>query len=72
MEITESSRLEFLEKFLANNIAKIANVGVELLLLGTLCNLRKVTRAKFLGSDRLFCFVSTCNFNSFGPVQGLI
>ena len=28
-------------------------------------NLPKVPRAKFLGSDGLFCFISTCKFGSF-------
>ena len=31
----------------------------------TICNFPKIPRAKFLGSDRLFCFISTCKFGSF-------
>ena len=31
----------------------------------TISNLRKVTRAKFLGSIGLFCFISICKFGSF-------
>ena len=31
----------------------------------TISNLRKVTRAKFLGSNGLFCFISICKFGSF-------
>ena len=31
----------------------------------TIVNLPKVLRAKFLGSDELFCFISMCKFGSF-------
>ena len=31
----------------------------------TIGNSQKVPRAKFLGSDGLFCFISTCKFGSF-------
>ena len=31
----------------------------------TICNSPKVPRAKFLGSHRLFCFISLCKFGSF-------
>ena len=30
----------------------------------TISNLQKVLKAKFLGSDRLFCFIGRCNFSS--------
>ena len=76
-EISESSRFEFLEKFLANNFA-LSNAedntsgplnrgGIaDLPLLRTLLAiLPKVPRAKFLGSDGLFCFSSVCKFGSF-------
>ena len=66
-EIPESSRLEFLEKFLGNNFAlsdaenntfrPLNKRGIaDLPLLRTLRNLPKVPRAKFMGSDGLFCF----------------
>ena len=75
-EIPESSRLEFLEKFLANNIALsdaedntsgLLNRGgiADLPLLRTISNSPKVSRAKFLGSDGLFCFSSICKFGIF-------
>ena len=70
-EIPESSRLEFLEKFSADNLAlsdtEVNTTGslnrggiADLLLLRTLfiSNLPKVLRVKFLGSDGLFCFSS--------------
>ena len=71
-EIPESSRLEFLEKFLANNCAlseaedhtsRALNRGgiVDLPLLRTLLAICQ----KFLGSDRFFCFSSICKFDSF-------
>ena len=75
-EIPESSRLEFLEKFLANNFALsdaedntsgLLNRGgiADLPLLRTLLAIRQVTRAKFLRSNGLFCFISICKFGSF-------
>ena len=68
-EIPESSRLEFLEKFSANNFALSdaedntsgpLNRGgmTDLPLLNTLSNSPKVTRPKFLGSNGLFYFIS--------------
>ena len=77
-EMPESSGLEFLEKFSANsfalldaedNTSKLLNRGdiyirftfVE----STIGNLPKFPRAKFLGSDGLFCFISICKFGSF-------
>ena len=71
-EIPESSRLEFLEKFLANNFALSdaedstsgpSNRGViaDLPLLRTLLAIHQ----KFLGRDGLFCFSSTWKFSSF-------
>ena len=75
-EIPESSRLEFLEKFLANNFAfsdaedntfePLKRGGIpDLLLLRTLLAIRQVTRAKSLGSNGLFSFISICKFGSF-------
>ena len=76
-EIPESSRLEFIEKFLANNFAlseaedntsePLNRGGVaDLPLLRTLLAiLPKVPRTKFLENDRLFCFSSICKFGSF-------
>ena len=75
-EMSESSRLGFLEKFSANNFA-LSNAedntsgplnrgGTAYLpLLKTLSNSPKVSRANFLGSDGLFCFISICKFGSF-------
>ena len=76
-ETPESSRLEFKEKFSANNFALsdaegntsgplnrggIADLNfVE----NTISNPPEVTRAKFLGSNGLFCFISICKFGSF-------
>ena len=87
-EIPESLKLEFLEKFSANNIAfsdaEDNNSGslnrgrgysrltfVE----NTNGNSSKVTRAKFLQSNGLFCFNSICKFcsfeNSFATITSL-
>ena len=73
-EIPESSRLGFLEKFLANNFAlpdaedntsaSLNRGGIaDLFLLRTL--LAKNMRAKFLRSDWLFCFMNICKSGSF-------
>ena len=71
--IPESSRLEFLENFSANNFAlsdakvntsRPLNRGggiADLPLLRTLLAILQ----KFLGSDGLFCFISICKFGSF-------
>ena len=76
-EIPESPRLQFLEKFSANNFALSdaedntpgpLNRGdiADLPLLRTLLAIRhKVPRDKFLGSDGLFCLFSICWFSSF-------
>ena len=58
-EIPESSILEILDKFSANNFALS---GAEDNISGLL---QKVPRAKFLGSDALLCFISMCKFGSF-------
>ena len=77
-EIPESSRLEFLEKFTGNNFAlpdaenstsgSLNKGGIAdsrfTFAENTISNLPKVLRAKFLGSDRLFCFISVCKFDS--------
>ena len=70
-KIPESLRLEFLEKFLANNFTLLnaediipgpLNKGdVE----NTINNSPKVPRANFLGSNKLFCVISICKFGSF-------
>ena len=57
-EIPGSARLEFLEKFSANNFAEIGNKK-------TIDNSQKVPRATFLESDGLFCLISICIFSSF-------
>ena len=76
-EIPESSRLEILEKFLANTFAlsdaedstsgPLNRGGIPgLPSLRTLLAIRQISpRAKFLGSDGLFCFTSICKFSSF-------
>ena len=75
-EIPESSTFELWEKFLENNFAL---PGVEdntsgllnrgdlrfIFVENTISNSPKVMRAKFLGSNRLFCFISICKFGSF-------
>ena len=71
-KIPESSRLEFLEKFLSSSFAlsdaevdssgPLNRGGIADL---TISNLPKVPRATFVGSDRFFCFVSICKFISF-------
>ena len=58
-EIPESSILEILDKFSANNFALS---GAEDYISGLL---QKVPRAKFLGSDALLCFISIFKFGSF-------
>ena len=76
-EVSESSRLEFLEKFSKNNFAlsdaEDSTFGplnrrrysrftfVE----NTIGNSPKVTSVKFLGSNGLFCFISISKFGSF-------
>ena len=73
-EILVSSRLEFLEKFLANSFAlseaedntsgPLNRGGIaDLPLFKTLSP--KVPRTKFLESDRFFCFSGICKFGSF-------
>ena len=75
-EIPQSSRLEFLEKFPANNVAlsdvedntsRLLNRRgmADLPLLRTLLAIRQVTRAKFLESNGFFSFISICKIGSF-------
>ena len=68
-EIPESSRFEFLEKFLANNFAlsdaEDNTYSRFTFAEDTISNSPKVPRAKFLGSDGIFCFTSVCKFGSF-------
>ena len=74
-DITESSSLEFLEKFSAKNFAlsdaeentsrPLNRGGIADLVENTISNLPEVMRAKFLGSNGLFCFISICKFGSF-------
>ena len=73
----EPSRLEFLEKFSANNFAlsdveenasRPLNRGDKnrfTFVENTIGNSPKVTRATFLRSNELFCFISICKFGSF-------
>ena len=66
-ELPESSRSEFLEKFLANNFALLDaedNTSSQLNK-GGIGQKPKVPRAKFLGSDGFFYFSSICKFGSF-------
>ena len=58
-EIPESSRFEFLEKFLANNFALSDAED------NTSGPMNRGGIAKFLGSDGLFCLSSLCKFGSF-------
>ena len=73
-ERPESSRLEFKEKFSANNFALSDaedNTSSPLedsrftFVEDTISNPPEVTRAKFLGSNGLFCFGSIYKFGSF-------
>ena len=73
-EIPEPSRLKFLQKFSANNFvlsdaenitSGSPNRGGIADFENTIGNLPKVQRAKFLGSDGLFYFISMCKFGSF-------
>ena len=75
-QIPESSRLEFLENFSVNNfafsdaesnISRLLNRGgiADLPLFRTLLAICQVSRAKFLESDRLFCFINICKVDSF-------
>ena len=73
-EIPESSKFGFVEKFLANNFAlsdaedntsgPLNRGGIANLPLLRTPNSPKVPRAKFLGSDGLFCFSSICKFGT--------
>ena len=77
IEIPELSRLEFLKKFSANNFAlsdaeDSISLSVEqrrysrfTFVESTIGNFPNILRAKFLGSDGLFCFTSICKFGSF-------
>ena len=82
-----SSRLEFLATFSEKNFAssEAEDNNTELLnregvagtpLFGTRSNLSKVTQAKFLGTDRFFCFISTSTCggfkNPFTMITGMI
>ena len=73
--ILESSRLEFLAKFSVSRFALSDTEGIiswpgnregisDLPFLRTISN-SKTRRAKFLGSDRFFCFISINLFRSF-------
>ena len=77
-KIPESSGLESLQNFLANNFA-LSNAedntsgplnrgGIYnrfTFLENTISNSPEVLRAKFLGSDGLVCFIRICKFGSF-------
>ena len=74
-EMHKSSRVEFLEKFLANSFALLDaedntsgllnRGGIPDLPWDTISNSPKVTRTKFLRSDGLFCFSSIYKFANF-------
>ena len=75
-EIHQSSRLEFLQKFSANNFAlsdaegnnsELLNRGgvADLTLLRTLLAIHQKSWEPSLGSNGLFCFISICKFGSF-------
>ena len=74
-EIPESSRLEFLEKFLVSNFAlsdaeentsgPLNRYGRFTFVQNTIGKTPKVTRAKYLLNNKLFCFISICQFGSF-------
>ena len=76
-EIPEPSRLEFVGKFLADNFvlsdAKKQHLRATQqrrysrfnFFENTIGNLPKVLRAKFVGSDGLFCVITVCMFSSF-------
>ena len=76
-EIPVSLRLELLEKFSANRFTLSDTHWQHLqsveqrrysrftFVENTISNSPNVPRAKFLGSDGLFCFSSTCKFDSF-------
>ena len=65
-EISESSRVDFLEKFLTKNSALSDAEGNILRYTrftfdeNTISNLPKVLKGKFLRSDGFFCFISIC------------
>ena len=75
--LPDSSRLEFLETFLANNFALLdaeynfsgssnrEGIADSPRVLKTLSNSPKVLRDKCLASDGLCCFISICKFGSF-------
>ena len=58
-EIPESSRLEFFEKFLANNfgLPDAEDNTYKLLNRGSIADLPNVQRAKFMDSDEHFYFI---------------
>ena len=62
-EIPESSRLESLEKFSANNFA-LSDSEDYTSVDNTIGNLPKASRVKFPGSNGLFCFISMCKFHT--------
>ena len=75
-EMPQSWKLEFLERFSANDVAfsdvedntsRLLNRGgvTDLPLLRTLLAIRQVTRAKFLESNGFFSFISICKIGSF-------
>ena len=84
-EIPKSSRLEFLEKFLANSFAlsdaedntsgplNRGSIIVDLSFLRALLAIhQKSWEPSFFGSDWLFCFNSICKFGSFGNPFAMI
>ena len=71
-EISGSSRLEFLEKFLAyifalSDTEDIAEYSRFTSAENTITNLPKVLKAKFLGKDEHFYFSTICKFGTAKP-----
>ena len=62
-EITESSRLEFLEK--SSKKSSDAGINSEMLIREGIADTSKVARAKFLGNNRLLCFINIRMSGSF-------
>ena len=82
-DISESSRLEFIEKCSANNFALSDaqdNTSGPLyttysrftFVENTISNSPEITRAKFLGNNGLFCFTSICQFGGFKNLFAMI
>ena len=69
-EIPESSKLEFFEKF--RSFGPMKRYSRFTFHENTIGNSPKVLRAKFLGSDGLFCFTSVCKYASSAASRTLL